>query len=664
MLDFPWEILKAETLLVISRDLGIKRTLKREEVIAFLRAVQKKGLGPALADEIVKDLNAPPVSSSTNGINGHAIESTPSSPSSPVAPITAKKTLTKPVPSTPSRRISTRKRPAPESEPVEPLFLPGARTDDDGEAEAEEEPEPESISQNTRRRGVKRARVSDPGPGSGPGPARSTRSHGPPAPSTLTTSTSAAMKRSSPRRTRGRPSPAPAPAPAMRRRDDARTRGSTGVSQSAAKRSTRRVRVQAHAEGDSTDADADGEPEVVEDEEDEEEGKSLTGPAAVAAALTKASRESRTPRYGPRGRSSKSSSTAAPAASSSRTTRRMESASAPVTRPKPRPATASRTRSSAKTSTGSDGRALKRTAKPTAKDSLLSPSKIAPSILSRPIRPRGQQQRLIRPTQSPTKVRSRNNDVSNGEDDETSESPREVFYGVVLKKRRIEPLPPRSQSVNGADDNENEGENENGVGDGERSVAVHLDEFVANGLANQQQGGMNGMMNIDPVLDRDDISSFGGSNKENDFSFRNMSESTEGPEVDRLPIGEADAEGDPEHGPQPEGDGDAIMQEAPRLSPQEQAQPQVEELVINDTPRSPLQAVPVLAPEPQPEPQTEPQLEPQAEIQPQVILEQPEQQFEQQFEQQPEQQTVSQPDVQPEPQAQEPVVVLPPPSIS
>jgi len=43
MEDFPWEILKAQTLQHLSQELGLARGLEKDEAVGFLKAVQRKG---------------------------------------------------------------------------------------------------------------------------------------------------------------------------------------------------------------------------------------------------------------------------------------------------------------------------------------------------------------------------------------------------------------------------------------------------------------------------------------------------------------------------------------------------------------------------------------------------------------------------------------------
>jgi len=43
MEDFPWEILKVQTLQHLSQELGLVRGLEKDEAVGFLKAVQRKG---------------------------------------------------------------------------------------------------------------------------------------------------------------------------------------------------------------------------------------------------------------------------------------------------------------------------------------------------------------------------------------------------------------------------------------------------------------------------------------------------------------------------------------------------------------------------------------------------------------------------------------------
>ncbi|KAF9443423.1 hypothetical protein P691DRAFT_808974 [Macrolepiota fuliginosa MF-IS2] len=586
MADFPWEILKAETLRSLSHELGIKRNLKREDAIAFLRAVQKKGLGPALADEIVKDFTTVSFQvSNEDGINGRGASS--SAPTSPLAKSSATKSSKlkhkpAPIPVSP-RRISTRKRLAPDQETYEPSFNSTEQNhneDEDAEGETDHEvPESASMAgRNTRHRGVKRVRVSEPVPEAGP--ARSTRSRKDAGPST-SVSTSA---------------------PVVEKRT---TRASANASSTSPnvnggeKRSSRRLRVKADR------AETEDEEEEEEEEEDGGKGERFTGPKALAAALTQASTQSRTPRV--RSRPPKSSHVTTTVSAPPRTR------ATASTRSKTRLETTSRTRSSSDSRPTMDSpRTSKRTIKPTAKGALLNPIKRPMTILSRPIRTqvviRQQQQRQARAKRGPPgrKVLDsvtvpRVPALVNGEG--RSESPREIFDGVVLKKRKVR------------------GNVQDGYG-------MQLDEFVANGLVRQDEENETGGL----VLDRDEVSSLGGSNKENDFSFRNaVSESSEDPE-DHLPVGDEDAEGEPELEPE----GDTAMLDVSQLQPQPELQlelelPQQQMEMVQPQPtldldpvhRSPLQEVSQVdialeATEPEAEMQVEEQLlsEPQPELQP------------------------------------------------
>jgi hypothetical protein len=81
-----------------------------------------------------------------------------------------------------------------------------------------------------------------------------------------------------------------------------------------------------------------------------------------------------------------------------------------------------------------------------------------------------------------------------------SEGLKEVFDGVVLNKRVTR---------------ENDRDLINGVVD-YPSRGLQLDEFVANGIERQnalENGNDDRMMTSDPVLDREDVSTLGGSNK-------------------------------------------------------------------------------------------------------------------------------------------------------
>jgi len=43
MEDFPWEILKVQTLQHLSQELGLARGLEKDEAVGFLKAVQRQG---------------------------------------------------------------------------------------------------------------------------------------------------------------------------------------------------------------------------------------------------------------------------------------------------------------------------------------------------------------------------------------------------------------------------------------------------------------------------------------------------------------------------------------------------------------------------------------------------------------------------------------------
>lgn len=418
-------------------------------------------MGPALADEIAKDFANP--SSRLDGINEDTL-----APSSLSPPVTRAKTKPKPAPPTPSRRISTRKRPAPDLEP-EPLFLPN---DDGGDDDAEWEPDagedivPKSVSaigRNTRQRGVKRVRLSDPGPI----PARSTRSK-----DAASASVSTMTLRSSPKSKPTRPA----------------TRASVNESASV-KRSSRRSRGKAPIEEDEdADADADGEDEI---ESGDETGERFTGPSALAAALTRASKQSGTSR----------------ARARPPTTSRAQKPTVTITtRPKATTSAPPRTRSGPSTDNAAGApRTSKRTIKPTVKGALLKPTKAQLSILSRPIRPHAMRQAQVQTARRGTGrrvlagVALPSASWAQVDVDGRSESPKEVFDGVVLKKRRV-----MARSKSASQD----------IGD-RQDLAVQLDEFVANGIEreNARDGNENGMGTSDPVLERDDASSLGGSNK-------------------------------------------------------------------------------------------------------------------------------------------------------
>jgi len=412
-------------------------------------------VGPALAEEIAKGL-------ATGGSDQIQQNENVKSPPAPARG--------RAVPSASSRRISTRKRPAPESEFEQDAQSETEDTqegsDDEGKKrKGAKEREPKSISAATRfsrRNRAKRPRVSD----SGPPPARGTRSHGPaPIVSIMTSS-----------RNNGRT--------LRRTRTDAQLKGSAVSAVSLPeKRSTRRsTKLQASNADDGTDADADGEDEVL----DEGEVGHSTGPNAVVAALKKASKETSN-----RGRTS----------SASLRPRKDEPTNAATTvKSKSRPATASRVYpANANVSISAHGlRGAKRTIRPTARGSFLT-QKQPTSVLSRPIRPEIQQRLQI---QNGKKAKSDHHSKHDNQDNGQSKRFREVFDGVVLEKRCIvEPITviADSDSINGATGGDFVG---------------HSDEFVANGLAGQSESAES-PMDIDRgfVLEREDISSLGGSNK-------------------------------------------------------------------------------------------------------------------------------------------------------
>lgn len=469
-----------------------------------------------MADEIAKDFANPNQNlyESQPEINGHA---TPSSPAT--SPVTKPKPKPKPSP----RRISTRKRPAPESEPgPETLSLPTDNEEQDEDAQGdtdhgEHEEALESAStagRHSRRKGVKRVRLSE--PGSISAPARSTRSRKDASPSGPSISTSGVEKR-------------------MTRASANASANMNGSERKTTRKSRRRVE-------EESDKDAEGESEQSEEEKgEEEEGRKqtrqFTGPKALAAALTQANTESRTPRLRGRQPNATTSTT-----SSSRP-RGIASATATKSKTQSQSAVISRTRSSGGMGAPSSPMAQrpKRTIKPTAKAALLSPAKTSVSTPSRPARAQLLAQQRQRRVQAQTRIQAmKRRPVSAADGNGSagrSETPKEVFDGVLLKRRRI-----------------NGGSGGYLVpGHGEGGLEVHLDEFVANGLEREHAYvNVNGdEMDRDPVLDRDDMSSLGGSNKgkssqllvpssfqltdmivlENDFSFRNdVSESTEGPE--------------------------------------------------------------------------------------------------------------------------------------
>ncbi|KAL9708844.1 hypothetical protein Ac2012v2_007999 [Leucoagaricus gongylophorus] len=517
MEDFPWEIFKGQTLQNLSQELGLTRDLAKDEAVGFLKAVQRKGLGPALTEEITKDL-------ATGGPDQIQQDRNAKSPFT-------HSTKGKAVSSVPLRRISTRKRPAPEPESEQ-----GA-TEDEGTQEGSDnvwkkrrgalEKEPKSITaiaRNPRRRIV---RVSDPGPP----PARSTRSHGP-APSI-----SAIMApRKKTRRTY------------RRVKADTKSKGSAASAASLSERrfTRRSAKSRVPNDDDGTDADADGEDEIIDEEEG---GGRFTGPDAVAAALRKANKETSAP--DDRGRPSKR-------------TRKDESMHvATIMKSKPHSATTSGVRS-AHATVSTPGLRTTRTIRPTAKGFLLTQKK-ATSILSRSIRPEVRQRLQAQNTK---KAENGPRSQHDSEANEKSGNFREVFDGVVLQKRRsIEPS--RVVADAGAIN-----------GNAEGNLTVQLDEFIANGLAGQ---GISAGSVMD--VERDIVL------EENNFLFENIPESTEGPEIGRLPTGEEDAEGEPEH------DTDVIMQDGqPQSQPQFQAAEPLQS--IDDNP------IPQLDPE-----HTEPQLE-------------------------------------------------------
>jgi hypothetical protein len=88
--------------------------------------------------------------------------------------------------------------------------------------------------------------------------------------------------------------------------------------------------------------------------------------------------------------------------------------------------------------------------------------------------------------------------------DGMSEGPKEVFDGVVLNKRIVRGAD--RGLINGVVDNRNRG--------------LQLDEFVANGIERQnalENRNDDRMVTSDPVLDREDVSTLGGSNKGDRF---------------------------------------------------------------------------------------------------------------------------------------------------
>jgi hypothetical protein len=483
--DFPWEVIKAETLRLIARDLGIKRSLKRDETIAFLRSVQKRGcmlpslistsiilteaklkfwrnfdleVGPALVNEISKDLGR-----STSRQDDEDDTSSPAPPTPPSPP----STRTRPKPRTPaSRRTTSRKRPAQEMEPSSLADNEDEDEDAEGEIDVEMDIEPASISaigRNARPRSNKRLRLSDPGPA----PARNTRSKG-----AAQTSVSAMTLRSSPRR-------------GSSARRTVHTHDQRYASK---KRTSRKSRKQAPVEeegeegegGEDADADADAEGE--DDIESEEEIEKIsTGPDALAAVLTRASIQSKTPRS--RGRPRKGSQ------------KQNRVSKSKPSRPRPQPSVTSQPQSGPSTDINVDSPRSKRTIKPTFKVSLLGQLKRPTSILSRPVRSPGGQA-----LQRGGVILSR---VRFGVDG-MSEGPKEVFDGVVLNKRIVRGAD--RGLINGVVDNRNRG--------------LQLDEFVANGIERQnalENRNDDRMVTSDPVLDREDVSTLGGSNKGDRF---------------------------------------------------------------------------------------------------------------------------------------------------
>lgn len=478
MEDFPWEIFKGQTLQNLSQELGLTRDLAKDEAVGFLKAVQRKGcmcsfsfrfqvvidhlsrmchnndcyflsVGPALTEEITKDL-------ATGGPDQIQQDRNAKSPFT-------HSTKGKAVSPAPSRRISTRKRPAPEPESEQ-----GA-TEDEGTQEGSGnvwkkrrgalEKEPKSITAIERNPRRKMVRVSDPGPP----PARSTRSHGP-APSI-----SAIMApRKKTRRTY------------RRVKADTKSKGSAAsVASLSERRFTRRsAKSRVPNDDDGTDADADGEDEIIDEEEG---GGRFTGPDAVAAALRKANKETSAP--DDRGRPSKR-------------TRKDESMHVATTmKSKPRSATTSGVRSTHAT-VSTPGWRTTRTIRPTAKGVLLTQKK-ATSILSRSIRPEVRQRLQAQNTKKAENVlRSQRDSEAN----EKSGNFREVFDGVVLQKRRsIEPS--RVVADAGAIN-----------GNAEGNLTVHLDEFIANGLAGQGISA-GSVMDVERDIVLEGMSSLGGSNK-------------------------------------------------------------------------------------------------------------------------------------------------------
>lgn len=410
-------------------------------------------MGPALAEEITKDL----ATGGSDQQNGNVKSSPP--PTS--------NTRGRAAPSASSRRISTRKRPAPESEFEQDTRTENEDTqegsDDEGKKrQGAKEQEPKSVSAVTRNLRSKRPRVSDPGPP----PARGTRSHGP-APSVSIVTDS--------RKNHGRT--------LRRTQTDAHPKGSavSAVSLSE-KRSTRRsTKLQASNADDGTDADADGEDEVTD--EGEGAGHSI-GPNAVVAALKKANKE--TFNNNNRGRTSK-------LVSASLRPRKDEPTNAATTmKSKSRPVTASQVHSASaiESISAHDLQTTKRTIRPTARGALLA-QKQRTSILSRPVRPEIQQRLQTQ------KAKSDHHSKRDNKDNKKPKRYKEVFDGVVLEKRCI--IIADVDAINGST---------------EGDLVGQSDEFVANGLAGQSESAESIMdMDRDFVLEREDISSLGGSNK-------------------------------------------------------------------------------------------------------------------------------------------------------
>jgi len=419
-------------------------------------------VGPALAEEITKSL-------ATGGSD--QIQQNVKSPPAPTS-----NTRGRAVASASARRISTRKRPAPESEPEQ-----DARTEDEDTQEGSgderekrqgaKEQEPKSVSaftRSSRRKRVKMPRVSDPGPP----PARSTRSHGlVPFVSIVTV----------PKKNNGRT--------LRRTQTDAHHKGSAVSAVSLPeKRSTRRsTKLQASNADDGTDADADGEDEVID--EGVEAGHP-TGPHAVVAALKKANKETSNPNN--RGRTSKLVS------ASLRPRKGGPTNAATTMKSKSRPVTASQVQSADADVSISvhDLQTTKRTIRPTARGTFLA-QKQQTSILSRPIRPEIRQR-----LDSMKKARHDHHSKRDNTDNEKPKRLIEVFEGVVLEKRCIvEPITvvADADAING---------------NTEGYLVGQSDEFVANGIIGQS-GSAESIMDMDRdfVLEREDISSLGGSNK-------------------------------------------------------------------------------------------------------------------------------------------------------